>query len=314
MTSATWQEPMLAQLLRMPDDARILAQGDWIYERKFDGLRCLAVRNGTEVELWSRNRLSFTGRFPEVAAALRTVPADNFVIDGEVVAFAGNRTSFGLLQQAESGAHAVYVVFDVLHLLGRDTRGLPLGDRTSLLAQALEATVGDVVRTSERLDGEPVALLAAACRDGWEGLIAKRAGSSYRPGRSGDWRKLKCLASQELVIGGWTDPSGARTGFGAVLVGYYDSSGAFRYAGRVGTGFDAAELRDLYRAMRERAMDQSPFADPVPAKGTHWVRPELVAQVAFGEWTRDGRLRHPRYEGLRPDKPARDVRREVPPD
>jgi DNA ligase D-like protein (predicted ligase) len=303
---------MLAQLLRWPDDRRVLTQGDWIYERKFDGLRCLAVRNGRDLELWSRNRLSFNARFPEVAAALATVPADNFVIDGEVVAFSGDRTSFGLLQQAEPGAHPVYVAFDLVQLLGRDTRGLPLGDRTSLLAQALEGAP-DVIRTSERLDGEPGALLAAACRDGWEGLIAKRFDSPYRPGRSGDWRKLKCSVSQELVIGGWTDPSGARSGFGALLVGYYDSSGGLRYAGRVGTGFDAKELREIHLALRARARDTSPFADPVPAKGTHWVRPELVAQVAFGEWTRDGRLRHPRYEGLRPDKAATDVRRETPP-
>ena len=310
---ATWQPPMLAQPLRLPEERRALDQPGWLYERKLDGLRCLAVRNGDQIDLWSRNHLPFTARFSEVVASLAALPADNFTIDGELVAFDGERTSFALLQKHGSTARPQFYGFDLLHLLGRDTTGLALTDRRRLLAQALEGA-GDNVHAVGTIEGEPQPLLDAACRDGWEGLIAKRADSTYRGGRSSDWRKLKCTASQELVVGGWSDPSGSRVGLGALLVGYYDDEDALRYAGRVGTGFDDRELADLRATFTTLSVTDCPFADPAAqrVKGAHWVRPEMVVAVDFTEWTPDGRLRHPRFEAVRPDKPASEVRRDLP--
>ena len=306
---------MLAQLLRFPEEARALDDGDWVYERKLDGLRCLATRNGPDVQLWSRNRLSFTARFPQIVEALASLPADEVALDGEVVAFdEQRRTSFALLQQSGRQAPPVFVVFDILNLLGTDTRDLPLTERSRLVERVLEAAhavPGGPLSSVERLSGDPAALLEDACRQGWEGLVAKRPSSRYRGGRSTDWRKLKCSASQELVVGGWTDPAGSRSAFGALLVGYYEH-GRLVFAGKVGTGFSEAELRKLHALLLERAIPESPFDGPVRIKGAHWARPELVAAVSFTEWTRDGKLRHPRYEGLRADKPAAEVRRELP--
>jgi bifunctional non-homologous end joining protein LigD len=309
---ATWRPPMLAQPLRLPEERRTVDQPGWVYERKLDGLRCLAVRNGNDVELWSRNHLSFTTRFPELVASLRALPVDNFTVDGELVAFDGNRTSFALLQRPRQGTRPEFHVFDLLHLLGRDTTGLPLSDRRRLLAQALVG-VDEIVRVVDAVEGDAQVLLEGACRDGWEGLIAKRADRPYQSGRSPDWRKLKCSASQDLVVGGWTDPAGSRVGLGALLLGYYDEEDQLRYAGKVGTGFDDKELALLRQALTKLASDQSPFADAVQVKGSHWARPELVVAVAFSEWTNDGRLRHPRFEGLRADKLPTDVRREPSP-
>jgi bifunctional non-homologous end joining protein LigD len=305
VSQAEFVPPMLARLVSAPPS------GDgWVYERKLDGLRCIAVRHGDRVELWSRSRQSFTARFGGIAEALRRVPADDFVFDGEIVAMEGDRTSFALLQRPGSTATPILYVFDVLHLAGRDIRNLPLLERKKLL----EELVGEqgVVRRVRHLEGDPGKLLRKACAAGWEGLIAKRADGPYRSGRSSDWLKLKCSASQELVVGGWTEPKGSRTGFGALLVGYYDATG-LRYAGKVGTGFDTATLTDLHQRMAARERDTSPFVDRVREKGAHWTEPELVANVAFTEWTEDGKLRHPRFEGLRPDKDPRTVARETPP-
>lgn len=309
---ATWVPPMLAKLDPRAKGRR-WEPGEWQVERKFDGLRCVAVRNGARVELWSRNHLPFTGRFPEVVESLAALDADTFCIDGEIVAFDGTRTSFGMLQRPGGTSTAVYCAFDLLQLLGRDTTALPLGDRQALLARLVDRRTGSLT-VVEALDGDPAALLDRACEEGWEGLIAKRVGSPYRSGRSGDWLKLKCSAGQELVIGGWTDPTGARSGFGALLVGYYDRDGQLHYAGKVGTGFDEQTLRDLHRRLLGLAADASPFAEAVKVKGSHWVRPDLIGEVAFTEWTSDGRLRHPSFRGLRPDKDPREVRRELPPE
>jgi DNA ligase D-like protein (predicted ligase) len=268
------------------------------------------VRNGDEVELWSRNHNSFTTRFPAVAAALAEMPAPNFTLDGELVAFDGRDfVGFEALQQHGRTMRVVYCVFDLLHLLGKDTRDLPLVDRKKLLGQAVDS--GEDVQVVEELPGDPSGLLEDACRHGWEGLIAKRADSTYRAGRSPDWRKLKCSASQELVIGGWTEPHGKRSGFGALLVGYYEGD-QLRYAGKVGTGFTESTLRDLHAQLVRRERKTSPFADSIHEKTAHWARPDLVANIGFTEWTRDGRLRHPRFQGLRTDKPAKSVVREQP--
>jgi bifunctional non-homologous end joining protein LigD len=296
---ATFVPPMLARLVDS------VPPGDWILERKLDGLRCVAVRNGDEVSLWSRNHLSYTARFPLVVDGLRELPFDNFTLDGELVAMEGSRTSFSALQRA---GEAVYVVFDVLHLLGSDTRPLPQSDRTRLIDD-LVGTDG-VVRRQAPLDGSAASLFDLACRSGWEGLVAKRSSASYASGRSGDWLKIKCDSRQELVIGGWTDPKGTRSHLGAVLVGYYDADGGLRYAGKVGSGFDQDTLVLLSSLLVEQAA--SPFVDAPRMKDAHWAEPTLVANVAFTEWTLDGRLRHPRFQGLRDDKSPSDVRREAP--
>jgi bifunctional non-homologous end joining protein LigD len=296
-------EPMKAVLT----DDRFSDPG-WTFERKLDGIRCIAIKDDRRVRLLSRNHLSLNERFPEIVEALDRDSATQFVVDGEVVAFAGAQTSFARLQQrGERPVPVFYYVFDILHLAGEDTTALPLRERKALLRRALSFH-GPVRLTPHRnRDGE--ALFAEACRKGWEGLIAKRADSLYVHGRSRDWLKFKCSAEQELVIGGYTPPKGSRTELGALLLGYYED-GRLRYAGKVGTGFTRATLRDLAARLEPLRRDTSPFADAVRERGATWVEPRLVAQIGFSEWTRDGRLRHPRFLGLREDKAAEDVVRE----
>ena len=281
---------------------------DWVFERKLDGIRCVAIKAEQRVRLLSRNDLSLNARFPEVVEALESDPATDLVLDGEAVAFAGAQTSFARLQQRGERPVAVfYYVFDVLYLAGHDTTALPLRARKALLRRAL-AFHGPVRLTPHRnRDGET--LFREACRKGWEGLIAKRAAAPYTHGRSRDWLKLKCSAEQELVIGGFTAPKGSRTDLGALLLGYYEA-GALRYAGKVGTGFTQATLRDLAGRLRPLHRDTSPFADEIRERDLTWVQPRLVAQIGFSEWTRDGRLRHPSFLGLRDDKAAEEVVRE----
>ena len=282
----------------------------WIFERKLDGIRCLAHRDGDGARLLSRTDRDMTGQFPEVGEALDAEPCRDFVVDGEIVAFAGRVTSFQRLQRRGKERVSVFLyVFDLLRLEGRDVRELPLRERKALLRKSFRFE--GPLRLSPHRNEHGEELFREACRQGLEGLMAKRADSPYRSGaRSRDWLKLKCHAEQELVIGGFTAPQGARTDFGALLVGYWED-GRLRYAGKVGTGFDRATLDSLGRRLRALVRDDPPFVDvhPIP-RGTQWVEPELVAQIAFGEWTRDGRLRHPRYLGLRDDKPAREVVRE----
>ena len=303
---ATWSPPMLATLV---DQRAWLARSraDWVFQRKLDGLRGIAVRNGEQVELWSRNHNSFSTRFPEVVDELAALPIDNFTLDGELVGFDGHDyVGFGALQRRAATTRVVYCVFDVLHLLGRDTRALPVEDRAALLRQAIDegrhlALVPDLTGVS----------LDDACAMGWEGLIAKRLGSRYVSDRSADWVKLKCTAGQELVVGGWTEPRGTRVGLGALLVGYYEGD-RLRYAGKVGTGFTDATLAWLRTRLRELVATDSPFAERIPERAAHWVDPRLVVNVVFTEWTGDGRLRHPRFAGVREDKDPRSVVREQP--
>ena len=282
----------------------------WIYERKLDGIRCVAIRDGGATTLLSRNDLSLNGRYPEVAAALDAQHTERFVVDGEVVAFDRGQTSFARL--AARGRHDVPVylyLFDILWLDGHDVRELPLRTRKRLLRDGL--TYGGPLRLSPHRNEHGVAYFEEACRKGWEGVIAKRADSPYRETRSKDWLKFKCAQGQELVIGGFTAPQGSRTDFGALLLGVYDG-GDLRYAGKVGTGFDTETLHELGARLGALRTDRPAFAGAGAIKERHvtWVRPDLVAQVGFTEWTRDGRLRHPRFLGLREDKAAREVVRE----
>jgi bifunctional non-homologous end joining protein LigD len=286
----------------------------WIVERKLDGYRCLAFRDGGSVDLESRNWLSLSGRYPEIAAALEDDPCRRFVVDGEVVGVVRRKSSFEALQRRghDPGVRVAYYVFDVLWVDGDDLREATLGERKAALRRALRFGGGTVRWTPYRRAERGQALLGDACRRGWEGLIAKRLQSTYEGRRSRDWLKWKCVAEQEFVIGGYTAPRGSREAFGALLIGYYEGD-RLRYAGKVGTGFDDRELRALAERMAALERPDSPFdaGDP-PTRATTWVEPELVAQIAFTEWTRDGSLRHPRYLGLRDDKPARQVVRERP--
>lgn len=302
---------MLAGLVKAAGHLETATAGDWQYERKLDGLRGLAVRNAEQVDLFSRNQLSFNARFPAVIAALADLPSKSFVVDGELVAFDGDQTSFSLLQSSPHPDHVTYCVFDLLFLDGRDITGLPLTERQNLLTRTLEQGA-QPLSLVKPFPGRPAELLDLACGSGWEGLVAKRVDSPYRSGRSQDWQKLKCTASQELVIGGWTQPTRSRVGLGALLVGYYDA-GRLRFAGKVGTGFTNQLLRQLHNELTIREVPESPFLDPIRMKAVHWARPELVGEVAFTEWTGDGRLRHPSFQGLRPDKVATDVHREARP-
>jgi DNA ligase D-like protein (predicted ligase) len=291
---------------------------DWLLERKFDGERCVARKHGGEVRLESRTAKDLTGTYPEVRTAVASRRDRKLLLDGEVVAFDEDQTSFTRLQQRLGVANpsaervaaypVVFCVFDLLELDGTDLRDRTLLERRARLTEAVQPSAG--LQLSEAWTDDSQQRFARACRAGWEGLIAKRAQAPYVPGRSRDWLKLKCVWDQEFVIGGYTDPAGSRTDFGALLVGYYED-GSLRYAGKVGTGYTAATLRDLGARLRELETPESPFVDarPIP-RGTHWTRPELVAQIGFAEWTNDGRLRQPRYLGLRDDKRPGEVVRE----
>lgn len=300
-------EPMKAVLSDQP-----FSDPDWIFERKLDGIRCIAIRDRSGVSLMSRTARRMNDQFPEIAEALEREPTADFILDGEVVAMRDGVSSFELLQQRHRRRVPVYYyVFDVPRLDGEDLRPLPLRERKARLRRALEFH-GPIRFNPHRKGEHGEELFREACRKGLEGVIAKRADSPYTGKRSRDWLKLKCHGEQELVIGGFTAPKGSRTDFGALLVGY-NEDGALRYAGKVGTGFNHETLSELGARLRELEADSSPFPPfkPIPPD-TRWVRPELVAQIGFAEWTRDGRLRHPRFLGLRDDKPARDVVREVP--
>jgi bifunctional non-homologous end joining protein LigD len=292
-------------------DARFTDEG-WIFERKLDGIRCIAVRDGDPVKLWSRNDLALNARYPEIAEALEGQPAPRFAVDGEVVAFDGAQTSFARLARRGRERVAVYLyVFDLLWLDGHDVRPLPLRERKRLLRDALSWR--DPIRFTPHRNRDGEAFFTEACRKGWEGLIAKRADSPYASrARSRDWLKLKCEHGQELVIGGYTAPKGSREELGALLLGYFADGGKLRYAGKVGTGFDRDTLHDLAKRLAPLRRESPPFVDELREPDVTWVTPKLVCEVGFTEWTRDGRLRHPRFLGLREDKAAKDVVREVP--
>jgi bifunctional non-homologous end joining protein LigD len=310
LVPAAFCEPMLAQAAAAPTETGSSVPGfgrdDWFFEPKFDGLRTLAVRNGRTVDLYSRNGLSFNARFPMLVRALSALPASNFVIDGEIVGLVGGRPDFAALQHG-SEIPTEYWVFDLPWLLGHDLRHLPIGERKDLLTR----TVGESpwLKRVPILHGDPSQLFRRACTEGWEGLMAKRVGSAYRGGRSPDWRKLKCARRQEFVIGGFTEPQGARSGFGALLLGYWEDR-SLAYAGKVGTGFTEAVLKELHASLVTLQRPTCPFSERVSERGAHWVEPVLVGEVAFSNWTPDGRLRHPSFIALRTDKASEEVVRE----
>ena len=283
VTFPDWIEPMAATLTQ----ERFAGPG-WIFERKFDGIRLLAFRDGAAIRLLSRNRLP--QHLPVIAESIAALPVQDIVLDGEVTW--GNRET-------------TFHVFDLMWLNGRDLVAEPLEARLALLENLpLRQPLSRVEPLTDERPWE------RAWREGWEGIIAKRLGSRYEPGRSRDWLKMKCEVTQELVVGGFTDPAGKRVGLGALLVGYFEND-ELVFAGRVGTGFDRKLLLELRARLDELAIPAPPFGKAVglPRAGAHWVRPEIVVQVAFTEWTGHGKLRHPRLLGVRSDKSAREVTR-----
>ena len=314
-TLPTSLAPQLATLAEQaPSDA-----SQWLCEIKFDGYRLLARVDGTDVKLFTRNGHDWSSKLASLHAALVLSKLPSAWYDGEIVVPDERGVpSFAALQQAfESGdtQDIVFYLFDLPFLDGRDLRSRPLDERRAELKRVLEPAASDRVRISEAFEGSIAGVLGSACRLGLEGVIAKRRDSVYRAGRSAQWIKLKCGQRQEFVIGGYTDPQGARHGFGALLLGVHNPQGQLVHAGKVGTGFNAASLQSIRKALDALARDTSPFTSPFASPGRnagkpHWVTPTLVAEVSFGEWTRDGQLRHAVFRSVRSDKPARDIVRE----
>jgi bifunctional non-homologous end joining protein LigD len=302
--------------------------GDWLYEIKHDGFRALALKSDKQVELYSRNQKSFNQKFPEVAKAVAKLKVKEAIIDGEIVAVhETGKSSFQLLQAYDLGEVAppiYFYVFDLLQLNGKDLRQLPVTERKAQLQKILKGAP-DCIRFSDSLEGDVHNLMEQAAKLGLEGLIGKRKDSIYETGqRTGAWIKLKISLEQEFVIGGYTNPQGSRKFFGSILVGYYEGA-KFMFAGKVGTGFNEKSLRALFSDLKKINIPNCPFINLPEKKGDrwspamtlsemrkcHWVEPKLVAQIRYTEWTRDGKLRHPVYLGLRPDKAARDVIKET---
>jgi bifunctional non-homologous end joining protein LigD len=322
-------EPMKARLVEEPP-----AHGDWLYELKFDGIRAIALKDRKKVSLISRNGNKLDKRFPEIAKAVESAPAEECVMDGEAVALdQEGRSSFQLLQALEiEGRKAPlrFYAFDLLQLNGKSLLELPLEQRKEILAKVCE-NVGDSIRYSGEISGDVKSLLVEVKKRGLEGLIGKQRGSKYEPGRrSGAWIKLKTVNEQEFVIGGYTPPGGSRKYFGAILVGYYENGkkkgdSRLRFAGKVGSGFTGKSLATLHRKFQQQERDSCPFVDlphktagqwsqnitPSMMKKMHWVNPKFVAEIKFSEWTRDGKLRQPVFLGIREDKNATEVKREA---
>jgi len=306
------------QLATLVDEA---PEGDqWLHEQKFDGYRILATKTGDHVELRSRRDKAWTKMFPTIATAIAKLPYERLILDGEIAAvMPDGRTSFQALQNALSGSQAalVYFAFDVLAIDDEDLAKVPLEQRKQRLREVITPAIEKKLplKYSDHVVGNGGAFFELACKRGLEGIISKRRDQAYAGGRGKGWLKTKCILRQELVIGGFTEGEGSRNGIGSLLLGHY-KNGALIYAGKVGTGFTMKSLDDAIKRLAPLEQEASPFT-PMPPRAytgprVHWVAPKLVAEVAFSEWTDDGRLRHPSFQGLRLDKPANDVVREEP--
>jgi bifunctional non-homologous end joining protein LigD len=312
-TQPKWVAPMLATLT----DERFSREG-WLFEPKWDGERCLVFRRDGNLSLFSRNRIRLDEKYPEIVAALRRQRIDSFIADGEIVTFKDGITSFATLQERMKVARPSEILlrsvpvwlylFDLLYLDHYDIRQVPLQYRKEILGDTFEFR--DSLRFTEHQERDGEAYFRGACRSGWEGVVAKNGDSAYISRRTRDWLKFKCRHEQEFVIGGYTDPRGSRIGFGALLLGFYRGR-TLIYAGKVGTGFNDDLLQHLGKKLAQLQIPNPPFADDtLPRRGVHWVKPRLVAQIGFTEWTVDGKLRHPRFLGLRDDKRPEEIVRE----
>ena len=305
--------PELATLVDKPPHT----PEEWVFEIKFDGYRMLARVEGKDVKLFTRNGNDWTRKLGPLQKELLRMKLPDGWYDGEIVVHDDHgRPNFGKLQLAFDGsdtAQIVYFLFDVPYLHGYDLREVRLDDRRAALKNVLDHTGSDIVRFSDEFGTDPEGLVAAACKMGLEGVIGKRRESRYVQRRSPEWIKLKCGQRQEFVIGGYTDPQGSRTGIGALLLGTYDKDGVLQYAGNVGSGFNEASLRDLKAKLSKLDTDVSPFPPKaVAGRKHHWVEPKLIAEVSFAEWTASGSVRHAVFQGLRDDKPAKVITRELP--
>lgn len=295
--------PQLATLTK-----EVFSHKDWIFEEKFDGIRCIGVKSEGKVSLYSRNHKSLNHDFPEIVKALESKKSKDFIVDGEVVAFEGKVTSFSKLQKRKQKKIPIYYyLFDLLFWDGEDLRNLPLLERKKELKKRIP--FGVKIRYTPHVKAKGEETYKKACKKGLEGVIAKKATDKYHSKRTTNWLKFKCVNQQEFVIGGYTKPGGSRVGFGALLIGYYDK-GKLKYAGKVGTGFDTKTLEDLTKKLKKIERESCPFTTKPKEKNVHWVRPSLVCEISFTEWTSDGKLRHPSFLGLRKDKSAKSVRRE----
>jgi bifunctional non-homologous end joining protein LigD len=293
--------PMLATLVDSP-----FTKPNWIFEEKYDGVRMLAYKEGPKVALVSRNGIDRTERYPKIAEAIGKLKADTLVLDGEIVIFDADKVSrFQFLQKGDG--RPVFAVFDCIYRDGKDLRKAPLSERRTALEQTVKRSASLIL--SARLDADGVKAFEIAKKRGFEGLIAKDLSSKYVSGRSPAWLKVKVRKEDEFVIGGFTEPSGARHFFGALLLGIY-TRGKLDYVGKVGTGFDEETLKSLYKRFGPLKRTNSSFASDVREKDATFVAPKLVAQIGYTEWTGDGKLRHPVYLGLRDDKDAKDVTRQ----
>ena len=307
-------EPQLATLVKEAPEG-----GDWLHEIKFDGYRIGCILARGRARLISRRGNDWSERFSEVADAVTSLAAKSALLDGEVaILLPDGRTSFQALQNAlggRRGENLVYFAFDLHELDGTDLRRRPLEERKAALRELIEKSRSKLVRYSDHVIGQGARFMAEACRTGLEGIVSKRRAEPHRAGRTTGWLKVKCIARQELVVGGFTEPEGSRAGIGALLLGAYEGD-ALTYAGKVGTGFTQAVARGLRKRLDKIVRRDCPY-EPQPearlvGKNAHWVDPVLVAEVAFTEWTDDGRIRHPSFQGLREDKNPREVRREKP--
>lgn len=295
--------PMLATLVEEPFD-----RPEWIYEEKYDGVRILAYKEGERASLLTRNAIDRTDRYREVARAVAKLNSKALLLDGEVVVFDKKKVSrFQMLQQRQGIMK--YVVFDCLYHDGTDLRKRPLRERREILEKVIRRGPDETILLSEKLAENGIEAFAVARKRKLEGLVAKNTASKYQERRSHEWLKVKLNHESEFVIGGYTKPAGSRQYFGALLLGVYEGK-KLCFAGKVGTGFDARTLRELSNQLQKIKVTKSPFDDEVDERDATFVRPKLVAQIAYTEWTGDGRLRHPAYLGLREDKSAREVRRE----
>jgi DNA ligase D-like protein (predicted ligase) len=315
----TWIKPQLAALVKKPPE------GDgWLHEIKFDGYRMHARLDHGRIKLLTRTGLDWTLKYGAVSGAFATLHADTAYLDGELCGVRPDgTTSFAIIQNASDGANAaslVFYLFDLLYLDGKSLLARPLIERKRQL-QTLLSNASDRLHYSDHHVGQGSEFFELAGKLGVEGIVSKRVEGPYEPGRR-TWMKTKCLNREEFVVVGWSDPEGTRHRIGALLLGYYTPDGKLIYAGRAGTGMPVAELDRLHQRLAPLAVDGMPLSEPPPRGGrfgsplvlsrVHWVRPEMVAEVSYVEWTDDGLLRHVVYLGEREDKPAREVVRERP--